>query len=1161
MKKDFHQYFILSLLGLLIFISSKTNAQTSNLHCKWVNTTSNIFLDTLAIEERTIDIKHSNGIGAKLNFDFDMITSKLTFKSKDLPDSLFVCYRTFPPELTKKYYTRTLAEYDSNALFTNNLRAIKLVSLYQQEELFPTENIYKSGSLTRGISFGNSQSLGVTSSLNFQMEGKLTDDLNIRAVITDQNIPFQPEGNTQQLRDFDNVFIEVYNESLSLRAGDLVLQSPESNFLKYYKNVQGGQFNVNYKIGEKGNGRSSVSASAAKGQFADLTVDVIEGVQGPYKLTGANGEQFVIVLANSEKIYLDGRLLKRGFSYDYVIDYNLGEITFNPSVLITRFSRVRVNYEFSDRNYSRSILATSHELNFGKASLSFNYYREKDNENQPLAFDLSNIEKQALSDAGEMNIPAQVDGDRPAFFNENLLLYEKRDTIDNDGNNAVAFVFSRDSSASLFQVTYSQVVPGKGDYSLLSNTVNGRVFEWVSPQMGVNQGDYAPVTFIAAPNQKQMATIGAAVQLTEYSKVFSEIAFSNHDLNLFSPLDAEDDKDMAVKAGYRIENQPLGFLPDYKFSGGLDFEHDGKNFKAIDRFRYIEFDRDWSYQPDVDTVNETDNIFNIYLNLNQNQFNEFTYKLATRKRGEVIDGTQQTIDFKKSFGGLKLKSGAYLMENQRATNKSTWKKYHTETYFDKHFLVPGVRLEADRNEISSLAKDSIISTAFNYDAQSFYLRSHDTLKTKYRLEHIVRTDKQAFEGNLVDFSESKTTNFNLSSDIGEHHNLDVVFTYRTLSFTKDFANNENEETILGRLNWSGSFLDNHIRNDLTYATSSSRELRREFVYIPVVTGEGTHTWRDLNEDGIQDITEFFEAINFDERNFIKLFVPTNTFIAAFSNLFNMNLNLTMPRSWKTESGMRNFLSKFSNNTTININKKNTDDSFNSRFNPFELDTENDNLIFVKDGFRNTLFFNRSNPQFGFNLGYFSSHSKQLISSGIESRNNKEYKLNSRINIQKSYTFAFDVTTSKKENLSDFLDNRNYNIASKAFKPQFIWQPKNTLRFTSAFEYKRKENLFNETQDEFSELKTIKLNVRWNKAVQNSIDASFRYINIGFEGTENTPAGYELLEALKPGNNYTWRLDYRQKLSNGLQMNFSYEGRKSNDQRVIQIGRMQVTALF
>jgi hypothetical protein len=141
--------------------------------------------------------------------------------------------------------------------------------------------------------------------------------------------------------------------------------------------------------------------------------------------------------------------------------------------------------------------------------------------------------------------------------------------------------------------------------------VNGRVFEWISPKSNISQGEYAPVTFIPAPNQKQMATIGAAIQLTKHSKVYSEVAFSNHDLNLFSPLDSKDDKDMAIKAGYQIEEQPLDFLPDYILSGGIDFEHDGKNFKAIDRFRYIEYDRDWSYQPEVDTANEADNIFNI----------------------------------------------------------------------------------------------------------------------------------------------------------------------------------------------------------------------------------------------------------------------------------------------------------------------------------------------------------------------------------------------------------------------------------------------------------------------------------------------------------------------------------------------------------------------
>lgn len=93
-----------------------------------------------------------------------------------------------------------------------------------REELFPSTNLYKSGSLTRGISFGNTQNVFVNSALNLQLEGAISDNLNIRASITDQIVPFQAEGNTQQIQDFDNVLIELYNDDFSLAAGDVVLQ-------------------------------------------------------------------------------------------------------------------------------------------------------------------------------------------------------------------------------------------------------------------------------------------------------------------------------------------------------------------------------------------------------------------------------------------------------------------------------------------------------------------------------------------------------------------------------------------------------------------------------------------------------------------------------------------------------------------------------------------------------------------------------------------------------------------------------------------------------------------------------------------------------------------------------------------------------------------------
>ena len=82
------------------------------------------------------------------------------------------------------------------------------------------------------------------------MDGKLDDNLFVSAVITDQNIPYQPEGNTQQIRDFDNVFIKLYNDKFDLTVGDIVLQQPENAgyFLRYFKNIQGAQFVTRVEI-------------------------------------------------------------------------------------------------------------------------------------------------------------------------------------------------------------------------------------------------------------------------------------------------------------------------------------------------------------------------------------------------------------------------------------------------------------------------------------------------------------------------------------------------------------------------------------------------------------------------------------------------------------------------------------------------------------------------------------------------------------------------------------------------------------------------------------------------------------------------------------------------------------------------------------------------
>jgi hypothetical protein len=51
-----------------------------------------------------------------------------------------------------------------------------------------------------------------------------------------------------------------------------------------------------------------------------------------------------------------------------------------------------------------------------------------------------------------------------------------------------------------------------------------------------------------------------------------------------------------------------------------------------------------------------------------------------------------------------------------------------------------------------------------------------------------------------------------------------------------------------------------------------------------------------------------------------------------------------------------------------------------------------------------------------------------------------------------------------------------------------------------------------------------------------VNARLRLANIAYAGETNTPTGYEMLEALRPGRNLNWSLVWQQRLSNGLQLN-------------------------
>ena len=378
------------------------------------------------------------------------------------------------------------------------------------------------------------------------------------------------------------MFIELYNENWSLKAGDVVLKHTESNFLRYYKNVQGGQFKTKYKMSNGFQAETSAAGSVARGRFASVAVDPLEGVQGPYRVRGPSNERFVIILAGSEKVFIDGKQLTRGYDQDYVIDYNLAEITFTNRVVITQFTRIRADYEFVDQNYSRFIFQAAHQQSNEKFSFGLHYYSEKDNKSRPLAFDLSQEEKRILANAGDDLSNAFTSRVDSVAFNSDKVLYRKTTGFDLDGTPYEIYQYSNNPDSAFFQVEFSEVGQGNGNYVLFNATANGRIYQWVAPFNGVSQGQFEPISLLNAPNQKNMFTGNFGLKINSYEEVKTEFAFSKNDVNLFSSLDAEDDNGYAYKVMLNSRNRPVGANAKYRFNGGLSYEFNNESFSFID---------------------------------------------------------------------------------------------------------------------------------------------------------------------------------------------------------------------------------------------------------------------------------------------------------------------------------------------------------------------------------------------------------------------------------------------------------------------------------------------------------------------------------------------------------------------------------------------------
>lgn len=1106
--------------------------------------------------------KNRNQLLPQLNFKFESESNRLFFYVALEPeDSLRIVYKRSPFRFLKDYTFLRVDTLRSKKEGTDSI-AIRAKPLVNPFADFGG-SLKRSGSIVRGIRIGNNSDMTINSGLNLQLSGNLTEDVEIVAALTDESTPIQPEGNTQTLNEVDKVFIEFKSPWVRGTLGDFNLNYSQSEFGNLSRKLQGISLLGNYEKFELG-----ATVATTRGFFNNVSFIGQEGNQGPYQLTGKNGEREIIILAGTERIWINGEKMTRGENNDYIIEYGNGQVTFTNRRLITSESRIEVDFEYYPalQKYTRNVYSAIHNGNLfdNRFNYSVRFYSEGDDPAQLLETEgiLSDEEKDILKAAGDDPLSASVPGVTETEPGQGY--YSRVDTL--IGGKTYSYYVYQGKDLGNYTVVFSSVGTGNGDY------VRDRlgVYRWV----GIGKGQYLPVKLLPLPNQQQLLDLQMEFRPFEFWNLRTEYAISHLDRNKLSPADDSDNQGSAFnivaekqKSALKLGRSGLG---QWAFSAKGRYVEE--QFNPVDRLNQPDHARYWNLTGAAASNEERslESALNYYpvnwINITGNFGTLRRVNLQSNRYLAGLDWqNERLID-----GKLKHE----IVQTEYTQSKNDWLRQSavvgkTIGYFRPEILAEREQRKEQKNEINGGfefmdlgGKLNLVNHKFLNGYIQYNLRNDDIFDPAQNGEKVrqavsetrrLRLDLQEwkrFSGSLEIVNRRK--NYTAYFEQTRFDSLQLQFVDAAVQDTvwRDRKTNL-AEIILNNYQWDRAL-------DIRWQYRISTELLslREKVYLDVGEGRG-----NLRFD--EELNEYLPD---PDGNFVLYVIPSGSFEPVTNLQTSVRLLLSPERFFKREnSGWGKILKNLSSDSYFRIDEETKAKDLTSLYLMNLSNFQGDSTLRGTFIFNEDLYIMKRNRDLSFRLRY--RYQKDRSNQYLDVNENED-RLKTESGIRASYkvTTAIKAQSELRQKLtfraSKANPSRNRDIMAWIWNQNFAWRPNPKWEFGLDTENGLETDIANNKD----------LNLRYLRALMSGnyallqkgrISAEIEYQDVKIlDNPLDSVIPFEMGRGKKAGVSRRWQLRGDYTVAENVVVSLFYSGRDdSGFERVIHTGQAEIRAYF